>query len=98
MDYIDHPINHLKVALQHTHPRRLENLLTHNRHGPSESAIQFELYAILRSILPKHWLCTSKARIHGQQKRLDLLVKDEGKQCFPCGGGLLSESSYSLIP
>jgi len=91
---IDHPINLLKVALQHTHPRRLKNLLTYNRHGPSESAFQFELYAILRSILPKHWLCTSEARIHGQQKRLDLLVQDGGNSwaAFELKVNLISET------
>ena len=95
-DYIDHPINLLMVALQHTHPRRLKNLLTHNRHGPSESALQFELYAILRSILPKHWLCTSEARIHGQQRRLDLLVQDDGNPWagFELKVNLISEAEF----
>ncbi|KAF8430224.1 hypothetical protein EV426DRAFT_580528 [Tirmania nivea] len=95
-DYIDHPINLLKVALQHTHPRRLKNLLTHNRHGLSESAFQFELYAILRSILPKHWLCTSEARIHGRQTRLDLLVQDGGNPWagFELKVNLISEAEF----
>ena len=95
-DYIDHPINLLKVALQHTDPRRLKNILTHNRHGPIESAFQFELYAILRSILPKHWLCTSEARIHGQQKRLDLLVQDGDNPCagFELTVNLINEAEF----
>lgn len=54
---------------------------------------------ICNSILPKHWPCTSEARIHGQQKRLDLLVQDGGNSWagFELKVNLISEAEFQEL-